>query len=181
MFKKSRRRKEDAELDVTSFMSLMIVLVPVLLMMMVFSHISILELKFPNNLAEKLSAPNENQQLELLVNKDSLQLFYPAGALLTTIPQIDKQHDYAQLLQSLKEIKFLLSKGGVSKKDINLLLAPKTDYQTIVTLMDVVRSYETVVAASVVDAELFPEISLSDAPLPIDGNSEPAIGEEAAQ
>jgi len=33
-----------------------------------------------------------------------------------------------------------------------------------VTVMDTVRSYKAVVAGSVVNAELFPEISIADAP-----------------
>ena len=40
----------------------------------------------------------------------------------------------------------------------------KTPYQVIVTAMDTVRSFKTVVAISVVEAELFPEISFGDAP-----------------
>jgi hypothetical protein len=34
-----------------------------------------------------------------------------------------------------------------------------------VTLMDTTRSYQDVLIASVVDAELFPDISLGDAPV----------------
>ena len=45
--KRTRLRKPDAELDITSFLNLMIVLVPVLLMMMVFSRITVVELKLP--------------------------------------------------------------------------------------------------------------------------------------
>jgi len=44
------------------------------------------------------------------------------------------------------------------------LLGEDINYQTIVSAMDTVRSFKTVVAASVVDGELFPEISLGDAP-----------------
>ena len=38
-----------------------------------------------------------------------------------------------------------------------------TDYQTLGSTMEAVRSYPAVVAASLVDAELFPEIALADA------------------
>ena len=48
------------------------------------------------------------------------------------------------------------------KTDINLLADPEIDYQTIVTVMDTVRAYPAVVAASLVDAVLFPDISLGD-------------------
>jgi hypothetical protein len=44
-----------------------------------------------------------------------------------------------------------------------LLPTPEIDYQTLVAIMDTARTYETVVAASLVDAVLFPEVSLGDA------------------
>lgn len=166
MLKKSRLTKQEQELDITSFMSLMIVLVPVLLMMMVFSHITIIELKLPSNLEELNAAPNDKlQNLELMVGEKNMALYYPQGALLKTIPaRDDGTHNFQLLMQSLKEIKYLLNEKGIEKKNINLLLPASTNYQTIVTVMDTVRSYPTVVAASLVEAELFPEISLSDAP-----------------
>ena len=49
------------------------------------------------------------------------------------------------------------------KRDITLLAEPNTDYQTLVTVMDTVRIYPAVVAASLVDAVLFPDISLGEA------------------
>ncbi|MGB0833241.1 MAG: ExbD/TolR family protein [Psychrobium sp.] len=166
MLKKIRQARQEQELDITSFMSLMIVLVPVLLMMMVFSHITILELKLPSDIDEISAAPNDElKNLELLVGDKDMALYYPQGALLKTIPATDDgQLNYPLLVQALKEVKYLLNEKGIEKKDINLLLPPTTDYQTIVTVMDSVRSYKAVVAASVVDAELFPDVSLSDAP-----------------
>ena len=51
------------------------------------------------------------------------------------------------------------------KQDITVLLEQETDYQTLVTIMDKVRSYPTVQNLEVVHAELFPVISLGDAPV----------------
>ena len=65
----------------------------------------------------------------------------------------------------LQEIKRLLENEGIKKRDIFILSQQNTDYQTIVSTMDTVRSFEAVVAASLVDAELFPIISLGDAPV----------------
>jgi hypothetical protein len=59
-----------------------------------------------------------------------------------------------------------LENKGIQKKDIFVLSEKDTNYQTLVSTMDTARSFKTVVAASVVDAELFPEISLGDAPPP---------------
>lgn len=164
MFKKNRRRNEDPELDITSFMSLMIVLVPVLLMMMVFSHISILDLKLPTSSDGQSASSELPKHLELAVGDAALTLYYPQGALLKRVEKVDGRHDFATLVQALKEVKFLLGDQGIIKTEINLLLATDTDYQTIVSVMDSVRSYQTVVAASVVDAELFPDVSLTDLP-----------------
>ena len=50
------------------------------------------------------------------------------------------------------------------KTDIVLEVSPDIDYQTLVTAMDTLRSYPAVVAASVVEGELFPDVALADAP-----------------
>lgn len=162
-----KRNREEADLEITSFMNLMIILVPVLLMSMVFSHITVLDLKLPD-LAADSSQPNdqpENQMLELVILPDRFVVNYPAGAPLKTVPQKDGQYDYKLLSDVLQEVKRLLKDRGIEKRDIFILSQPNTDYQTIVSAMDTVRSFKAVVAASVVNAELFPEISLGDAPV----------------
>ena len=45
--RRHKKIREEAELNVTSFMNLMIVLVPVLLLNMVFSQLSVLDLRLP--------------------------------------------------------------------------------------------------------------------------------------
>lgn len=148
-------------------MNLMIILVPVLLMSMVFSHITVLDLKLPD-LAADSSEPNdqpENQMLELVILPDRFVVNYPAGAPLKTVPQKNGEYDYKLLSDVLQEVKRLLKDRGIEKRDIFILSQPNTDYQTIVSAMDTVRSFKAVLAASVVNAELFPEISLGDAPV----------------
>ena len=170
-------KKEDAELDITSFMNLMIVLVPVLLMMMVFSRITVVELRRPGIEALGADESVEDQRLEILVSDESLNIFFPQGYLvktITKIPVVDDdgeplvstgaepalQHDFTGLQNTLK----LVKARAVDKKDIILMLPDSTDYQTIISLIDATRSYKDVVAASVVDAELFPQVSLAEAP-----------------
>ena len=72
----------------------------------------------------------------------------------------DSQYQFADLRELLKQLKARLP----DKKDISLLAEKDTSYQTLVTAMDTVRSYPAVVAVSLVDAELFPDISIGDAP-----------------
>ncbi len=170
--RKSRFRQQEAELDITSFMNLMIILVPVLLMSMVFSHITVLDLTLPD--ISSSSTPNDDpkkETLELVIEENQLLINYPAGAPLRRIPKIEDEesgemvHDFSMLSKVLQEVKRLLKDKDIDKDDILILSQPNTDYQTIVKSMDTVRSFKAVVAASVVDAELFPVISLGDAPV----------------
>lgn len=162
-----KRNREEADLEITSFMNLMIILVPVLLMSMVFSHITVLDLKLPDLSTESSPADDqpENQMLELVILPDRFVVNYPAGAPLKTVPQKDGEYDYKLLSDVLQEVKRLLKEKNIEKRDIFILSQPDTDYQTLISAMDTVRSFKAVVAASVVDAELFPEISLGDAPV----------------
>ncbi|MER2493672.1 biopolymer transporter ExbD [Catenovulum sediminis] len=161
-----RKIKQDAELDITSFMNLMIVLVPVLLLSLVFSQVRILNLQLPVN-----SEPQENTELndapkvlELIVNAEGFVINYPSGVLLTELNKQHGEYPYLQLSKYLQDLKLTFQQQGIEKSDILLLLAEDTEYQTIVSTMDTVRSFKAVVAANLVDAELFPNISLGDAP-----------------
>lgn len=170
--KRRMSRDEVKELDITSFMNLMIVLVPVLLMSMVFAHTTVLDLKLPDLAASSDSEQEaENRQLELVIHPDHMDVNYPAGTRLKRIEKKDEVYDFKLLSLTLQEVKRQLRESGVQKRDILVLSQADTDYQTIVSVMDTVRSFQAIVAADVVDAELFPDISLGDAPLADSGAS----------
>lgn len=164
--RRKRLQKQDAELDITSFMNLMIVLVPVLLMMMVFSRITVLELSLPElgESTEQIDLDDEDKRLEILVRSTGLEVFFPQGYLVKAIPNTEEGYDYPALQDILKQIKQTLKNKELEKSDATLLLEQDIPYQVIVALMDTTRSYDDVVVASVVQAELFPQISLGDAP-----------------
>lgn len=173
--RRSRLRKKEAELDITSFMNLMIILVPVLLMSMVFSHISVLDLTLPDLASgSEQTESTEKWKLELVIEENELviNLGPVAGTKFKRIPKIEDEetgelvHDFKSLSVILQEIKRRLKTDrDEDKKDILILSQPNTDYQTIVKAMDTARSFKAVVVASVVEAELFPVISLGDAPV----------------
>lgn len=177
VMRKRKFKNKEADLDITSFMNLMIILVPVLLMSMVFSQTSILELKLPDLASNATPDKDEEKKLlELVINADDMVINYPAGAPVKRIPKkLDPEtneldYDYTFLSEFLQQLKRSLKDSGIEKKDIFILSQQETDYQTIVKSMDTVRSYKAVLVASVVDAELFPVISLGDAP-PSQGSS----------
>jgi biopolymer transport protein ExbD len=165
MRRRRRINTQDAELDITSFMNLMIVLVPVLLLSLVFSQVRILNLQLPVTAqSQEQDVTDEPKMLELVISKTGFDLNYPTGILLKKFEKTDQGYNFLLLSQYLQDLKLTFQQNSIEKRDILLLLTPDVDYQTIVTAMDTVRSFKTVVAANLVDAELFPQISLGDAP-----------------
>ena len=164
-FKIKRQATDDADIDVTSFMNLMIVLVPVLLMSMTFTKITVMEINLPELSGGNSAAALTQSQLDVVVRKDGIKVFFPAGSLIKDIPlktqpgQKNSTHDFNMLSQVLRSIKDKVS----DKKDVVILSASDLPYQTLVSTMDTVKSYQMVVAASLAEVELFPEISLGDA------------------
>ena len=160
--RKRQKHTEAADLDVTPFMNLMIVLVPVLLLSMVFTHTTVIDLNFPTGDAASGEFDPDAVHLEVVVKGDNLVVADGRGGTIKTIPKVDGTYDFAQLSLVMQELKRRMPE----KQDITVLLAQETDYQTLVTIMDKVRSYPTVQNLEVVHAELFPVISLGDAPAP---------------
>ncbi|MEM6708617.1 MAG: biopolymer transporter ExbD [Pseudomonadota bacterium] len=151
---------EAADLDVTPFMNLMIVLVPVLLLSMVFTHTTVIDLNFPSGAAADGEFDPEQVHLEVVVAASELRIADGRGGVIKRLPLVDGDYDFNQLTQVMQELKRRMPE----KEDITVLLEESTDYQTLVTVMDRVRSYPTVQGVDVVQAELFPIISLGDTP-----------------
>lgn len=165
--KRIRRAKPvDAELDITAFMNLMIVLVPVLLLGMVFSQITVIDVNLPELSASNSSAEQDKKQVELVINSEQLIVNFPQGIRVKTIQKNEAgEYDFKLLSLVLQEIKRQLREQGIERKNITILSSADTDYQTIITAMDTVRSYKAVVVADVVNAVLFPNVAFGDAPI----------------
>lgn len=147
------------ELNITAFMNLMVILVPFLLITAVFSHITILQL----NLPEGSSAMNDlkkEMHLEIIVRKDYLDIGTRGGGRLKCFNTTEDGHDYKTLSDLIQQIKLRVPE----KKNITLLAESDTSYEVLVHLMDSVRSLKQTRGLSIVDAELFPDISIGDAP-----------------
>ena len=160
MKRRHRRLESDPELNITPFMNLMIVLVPVLLLGMVFNQIRTLELDFPGKSQGEPPVTAESLKLRVTLLPDGLALADNQQGLRSVLPMTDNAHQFGKLRDLLKAYK----REVPDKTDIVLEVAPEVDYQTLVSTMDSIRSYPAVVAASVVPAELFPDVSLADAP-----------------
>jgi len=158
--RKHRKLVQPVELDITAFMNLMIVLVPVLLLSMVFTQNAVLDLNFPAIDDTKIPQLNEKLQLQLIVRDNGMNIADTKIGLIKHIPKLNGEYDFEALSEILKSLKSKLP----NKTDITLLLSENVDYQTLVSTMDITRSYPAVVAANLVNAELFPDISIGDAP-----------------
>lgn len=163
-FKYESKSVTDSELEITSFMNLMIVLVPVLLLSMTFTQIRVLEVNLPALTGGSVAAPDPQSELEVRIEHTGFRVLLDEQ-VVQEIPlketANEKQYDYAHLSQVMQAIKQQLPE----KLDIVVISTPDVEYQNLVFTMDSVKSFKTVVAASVVEIELFPEISLGDTTL----------------
>ncbi len=159
-FRRRRHFRDPGDINITAFMNLMVILVPFLLITAVFSRITILELNLPAAADQAQQDQPREFRLEIVVRTDGIEVGDRDGGLIRRVPLKGGVHDYEQLSQLLQQIKARFP----DKLDATLLLEPDTDYETVVQVMDSVRSARVVQAGSVVSAELFPEISIGDAP-----------------
>lgn len=157
--RRRHRRNEPAELNITSFMNLMVILVPFLLITAVFSRMAILELNLPT--AESVVKEEEPEfALEVIVRAESIEVGDRNAGVLSALPMVDGDHDLEGLTRYLKRVKATFP----DQLAVTLLLEPDVDYEVLVQVMDAVRSYRIDEPGEFTRAELFPEISIGDAP-----------------
>jgi biopolymer transport protein ExbD len=157
--KLERHARKPAELLLVPMIDIFTVLVTFLLMTAVFSRTVILQLNLPPpNTTWK--EPPPGLQLEVMVRKDLLQVADRSTGPLATFPNIASGYDYDNLTEYLKRVKARFP----DKTDASILLEPDTQYDTLVQVMDRVRVFEVGQGMSTVQAELFPDISIGDAP-----------------
>ena len=151
--------RQAANVDVTAFLSLMVILVPFLLITAVFSRITILELNLPAAGGQSANQPAEFN-LEIIVRQDAIDVGDRNGGLIQRVELQDGGYNFEQLSELLQQVKARYPE----KRDATLLLEPAIPYDIVVRTMDSMRMARMVQAGSLVTAELFPVISIGDAP-----------------
>jgi biopolymer transport protein ExbD len=157
--KLERRTRKPAELLLVPMIDIFTVLVTFLLMTAVFSRTVILQLNLPAPQTE-FKEPPPGLQLEVMVRKNLLQVADRNTGPLATMPNTASGYDYDGLTEYLKRVKAKFP----DKTDASILLEADTPYDTLVQVMDRVRVFEVGQGMSTVQAELFPDISIGDAP-----------------
>ena len=163
-----RRHQGDdpTELNITAFLNLMVILVPFLLISAVFSRMTILELNIPPAPPASDNQPKKEFQLVVTIRSHSIEVGDTLGGLIKNIPSNQDGYDYLSLSKLLKTVKARFPE----KTTASILSEPDIKYDTLVQVMDKVRVATVVVAGSAVKAELFPDISIGDAPM-LEGTS----------
>jgi biopolymer transport protein ExbD len=155
-----RRANEPAELDMTTFLNLMVVLVPFLLITAVFSRITIVELSLPSS-AGGPAPTDPSFQMEVIVRGERLELSN-GTSVIATIPKSDDEYD----LETLSNMVVSLKRDHPNDDGASVLLEPDIEYDHLIQVMDAVRSVELpqVDDEEITRVALFTDISIGDAP-----------------
>jgi biopolymer transport protein ExbD len=158
------KSNEQVELDITTFLNLMVVLIPFLLITAVFSRITIQELNLPTEAAGGAKPDKPLVTIEVVVRKELLQLT-DGQRITATINKVEGKHDIKALSKHLMELKGKYEK----KEDATILVEPDIEYEDIIHVMDAVKVAEVREPGQPEQEEvqkiiLFPKLSLGDAP-----------------
>jgi biopolymer transport protein ExbD len=160
--RKLRRRHEDktVELNITAFLNLMVILVPFLLITAVFSRLTVLELNLPALDAKTNKGQKIKLQLEMVVREESFDIQDARLGLIKRIKRGKNDVNWKAFTGIMVEIK----RRFPEEQQIRLLLEKNIEYKTFIQVMDHVRSADIVQIGAVETIELFPKISIGDAP-----------------
>ena len=149
-------------------MNLMVILVPFLLITAVFSRLAIIELYLPGSSDEPVDPQDQTFQLEVTVRQGQIEVGDRNLGALGVYPNTEDGYDYDALSRKLADIK----ERYPEKTDVAILLESEIAYDTLVQVMDRVRIAETIdeVEATIERTDLFPDISIGDAPV-LDGGA----------
>ena len=164
MSKKSGRRvriPESVELDITAFMNLMVILVPFLLITTVFTHLTVLNINLPTSTQTSSSTSKKKGfEVNVIIGKKYFVVSDNNGRIIKKIKTYKTGGHFIILNKVLKQIKVRYPK----KTNVTILSQQNTKYDTLVSTMDAVRVFNAVEDGEIIQAELFPDISIGDAP-----------------
>lgn len=157
------RHHEQAELNITAFMNLMVILVPFLLITAVFSRLAVLELNLPSSESTLAEEQEPEFMLEITVREALIEVGDRNVGTLSSIDNSAEGYDFDELSGYLQRVK----QQFPDKVNATILLEQDIPYDVLVQVMDTVRVFEQVDEADSLAAryELFPEISIGDAPV----------------
>ncbi|HTQ35962.1 MAG TPA: biopolymer transporter ExbD [Steroidobacteraceae bacterium] len=162
MRKLERQHRKPAELLLVPMIDIFTVLVTFLLMTAVFSRTVVMELKLPAQSAAPVELP-PGLVLEVVLRKSGLVVQDRKTGPLQGFPRLEGtvHYDLAGLSAFLQQVKAKYP----DMTQATLLLEPDVPYDDMVQVMDTVRIVEQRRGNQIVQGELFPDVSLGDAPM----------------
>jgi biopolymer transport protein ExbD len=160
-----RLKKTPASLEITAFINLIVVLVPFLLSVAVFTHLAVIDLSLPaqsNEQIQKLD-PDKPLKLEVIVRKGWVEVNDKHGGRLIDppIPNLVTGPDVRTLSATIQAIKLKYPQHD----DASVLAESDIPYDALVQVMDAVRAGHQVQGKELVFTDYFPNISVGDAPV----------------
>src|SRR5882724_11592936 len=146
-----RLHKRPAQLEITAFLNLIVVLVPFLLSTAVFTRLSVIDLALPAQSSGVQQLKTNNLQLEVVIRPDALEIGDRIGGLIERVPNTNSGPDVKRLGDILREVKIQFP----DKAEATVLAEPNTSYEMLIRVMDAMRSTHQVEGAKIVRAELF--------------------------
>ncbi len=171
----TRRTIKPAGLLLVPMIDIFTVLVTFLLMTAVFARITILDLDLPSSASASPAKPEF--RLEVIVRKEGLELTNGTDRI-AAIPNVDGAYD----LKTLTDLALSLKRDYPETDNASVLLEPEVEYDSLVQVMDAIRTVDSALAATVfqvtdastgvamggetkpVRVDLFPKIAVGDAP-----------------
>jgi biopolymer transport protein ExbD len=155
-----KRMVETPELNITTFLNLMVVLIPFLLISAVFSRVTIMELSVPTG-AGGGDITTPNFAIEVIVRQTGFEIAN-GSSVEAAVPKKDEKYDMEMLSQLLLRLKAQFP----DKEDATVLLEPDIEYDYLIQIMDAVRGTRQTIEGSDEPQNiiLFPDISIGDAP-----------------
>ncbi|MCC2638290.1 MAG: hypothetical protein K0Q68_2009 [Moraxellaceae bacterium] len=158
-----RRRKPrelEADLDMTTFINLMVVLLAFLLVTSAFTELSQLQVNLPSGGGAGGADAPKPLVLEVSIYKDKFVVADRQSGPMKIVAATAQGPDFKGLNEYLVTVKT----SYPSVTEVTLLLEPTTDYDTLVHTMDSVRYKPREVNGQWIKASLFPDIGIGDAP-----------------
>jgi biopolymer transport protein ExbD len=157
------KRHREATINLVSMIDMMTILVFFLLVHGGFVRLAVLELNLPTAQSEA-TAQSEEFQLEVTVRETGIEVGDRATGLLNRIDKTGDDYHLDELSAYLTRVKDQFPQ----KTEATLLLEPDISYELVVAVMDRIRETERVAESrgQLMRTDLFPEISLGDAPVP---------------
>ena len=147
------------DLNIVPMIDMMVILVFFLIFTAVFSKTNILQMNLPNSSSAPLDLPKD-LKLEVIIRPDDIVVNDRNSGPLKLLANTANGYDLEKLSEFMRTVKSQFPEMS----DATILSCPNTTYDTLVQVMDTVRVYQLPVAPFS-KAELFPDISIGDAPI----------------